>query len=184
MKKIISILTGLLCVAAVCLTVTGCNTFKGPTDQWCTMNLSYGDKEVPVAMYYATSETTLTGSTYTEKLPAGLTVFVNANSLINKANYMVKTFEEAKSLKEILEDDGSDGEETTLKLSDAFKMNTSAWTIICLGNAELYQTASTELPSFLKSDSQYTAITSTDDFLKTFSWKKLLASKILDSLGE
>ena len=184
MKKIISILTGLLCAATVCLTVTGCNAFKGPTDQWCTMTLSYGNKTVPVAMYYATSETTLTGSSYTEKLPAGLTVFVNANSLIGKNNYMVKTFEEAKSLKEILEDDGSDGEGTTLKFSDAFKMNTSAWTIACLGNAELYQTASTELPGFLKSDSQYTAIASADEFLKTFSWKKLLASKLLDYLGE
>ncbi len=184
MKKIISILTGLLCTAALTLTVTACNFFEGPTNQWCTTTLKYGDKEVPVAMYYATSETTLTNSTYTEKLPAGLTVFVNATDLVNSSKYMVKTFEEAKTIKDVLKDDGSDEADEELKISDFFKMNKTAWTAACLANTSLYKNASTNLPSFLESSSKYTAVTSAEDLAKTFSWKKLLASALLNLLGE
>lgn len=161
-----------------------------PSDTWCTMPVTYATSEngsssttLNVSFYYASKEVKpnkfSTGlRTDIESIPEGsISVLVTldsggTNSLLTaltKTQYLFKSF---GSVKELTSASGTSYEYSDMKLF---------WKAIYLKNREaLRKDQSTAIPAHLQKSTQVTYSSVSD--LENFSWKRLLAAYLLNSL--
>ena len=159
----------------------------GPSDTWCTMPVTYAASEngsasttVNVSFYYASKEVKPNGSltglrSDIGSIPEGsisvlVTLGSGTNSLLTtltKTQYLFKSF---GSVKELTSASGTSYEYSDMKLF---------WKAIYLKNREaLSKNQSTSIPKHLQKSTQSTCLSD----LKNFSWKRLLAAYLLNSL--
>lgn len=162
----------------------------GPADTWCTMPVTYAASEngsssttLNVSFYYASKEVKQNGSltglrTNIESIPEGsISVLVTldsggTNSLLTtltKTQYLFKSF---GSVNDLTSESGISYSYSDMKLF---------WKAIYLKNREaLSKAQSTSIPAQLQKSTQYTYSSVSD--LENFSWKRLLAAYLLNSL--
>lgn len=161
----------------------------GPSDTWCTMPVTYAASEngsssttLNVSFYYASKEVKPNKSstglrTDIESIPEGsisvlVTLGSGTNSLLTaltKTQYLFKSF---GSVGELTSESGTSYSYSNMKLF---------WKAIYLKNREaLRKDQSTAIPAQLQKSTQYTYSSVSD--LENFSWKRLLAAYLLDSL--
>lgn len=161
----------------------------GPSDTWCTMPVTYAASEngsssttLNVSFYYASKEVkpndSLTGlRSDIESIPKGsisvlVTLGSGTNSLLTaltKTQYLFKSF---GSVGELTSESGTSYSYSDMKLF---------WKAIYLKNREaLSKDQSTAIPAQLQKSTQYTYSSVSD--LENFSWKRLLAAYLLNSL--
>ncbi|MBQ9102928.1 MAG: hypothetical protein IJY51_07610 [Treponema sp.] len=159
----------------------------GPADTWCTMPVTYAASEngsasttVNVSFYYASKEVKPNGSSTGLRsdigsIPEGsisvlVTLGSGTNSLLTaltKTQYLFKSF---GSVKELTSASGTSYEYSDMKLF---------WKAIYLKNREaLSKNQSTSIPKHLQKSTQSTCLSD----LENFSWKRLLAAYLLNSL--
>ena len=159
----------------------------GPSDTWCTMPVTYAASEngtfsttLNVSFYYASKEVKPNGSstglrTDIGSIPEGsisvlVTLGSGTNSLLTtltKTQYLFKSF---GSVKELTSASGTSYEYSDMKLF---------WKAIYLKNREaLSKNQSTSIPKHLQKSTQSTCLSD----LENFSWKRLLAAYLLNSL--
>lgn len=162
----------------------------GPADTWCTMPVTYAASEngsssttVNVSFYYASKEVKPNGlSTGLRSdigsIPEGsISVLVTLDSgknnslltTLTKTQYLFKSF---GSVKELTSESGTSYEYSNMKLF---------WKAIYLKNREaLSKNQSTSIPKHLQKSTQSTCLSD----LENFSWKRLLAAYLLNSLEQ
>lgn len=161
----------------------------GPSDTWCTMPVTYAASEngtssttLNVSFYYASKEVKPNGSltglrSDIESIPEGsisvlVTLGSGTNSLLTtltKTQYLFKSF---GSVKELTSESGTSYEYSNMKLF---------WKAIYLKNYdELSKNQSTGIPAQLQKSTHSTYSSVSD--LENFSWKRLLAAYLLNSL--
>ena len=160
----------------------------GPADTWCTMPVTYASENgtssttLNVSFYYASKEVKPNGlstglRTDIESIPKGsisvlVTLGSGTNSLLTaltKTQYLFKSF---GSVKELTSEFGTSYEYSNMKLF---------WKAIYLKNYdELSKDQSTGIPKHLQKSTQSTYSSVSD--LENFSWKRLLAAYLLNSL--
>lgn len=161
----------------------------GPSDTWCTMPVTYAASEngsssttLNVSFYYASKEVkpndSLTGlRSDIGSIPKGsisvlVTLGSGTNSLLTaltKTQYLFKSF---GSVGELTSESGTSYSYSDMKLF---------WKAIYLKNREaLSKDQSTAIPAQLQKSTQYTYSSVSD--LENFSWKRLLAAYLLNSL--
>lgn len=160
----------------------------GPSDTWCTMPVTYASENgsarttLNVSFYYASKEVkpngSLTGLRSNISIPQGsISVLVTldsegANSLLTtltKTQYLFKSF---GSVNDLTSASGTSYSYSNMKLF---------WKAIYLKNREaLSKDQSTAIPAQLQKSTQYTYSSVSD--LENFSWKRLLATYLLNSL--
>ena len=197
MKK----LTKLFLAAAVLacgLVLTGCaaannikEAFTAPKDTWFRRTVEYTNKagsktNLYVYMCYSDSGYTADDMKSGINLESGLTVVVTTVNSADASNvitgltngkYIIKNFSD-KTATEL--DDAVDDEnetDTSKKGKKSFKMSTTKWNWM-YNTVTLEKQNGTITP--LKDDSPYTELTD----LSNFSWKKIMASYLLDKLLE
>lgn len=159
----------------------------GPSDTWCTMPVTYAASEngsssttLNVSFYYASKEVKTNGSSTGLRsdigsIPEGsisvlVTLGSGTNSLLTtltKTQYLFKSF---GSVKELTSASGTSYEYSDMKLF---------WKAIYLKNYdELSKDQSTSIPKHLQKSTQSTCLSD----LENFSWKRLLAAYLLNSL--
>lgn len=159
----------------------------GPADTWCTMPVTYAASEngtssttLNVSFYYASKEVKPNGSltglrSDIESIPKDsisvlVTLGSGTNSLLTaltKTQYLFKSF---GSVKELTSASGTSYEYSDMKLF---------WKAIYLKNREaLSKNQSTSIPKHLQKSTQSTCLSD----LENFSWKRLLAAYLLNSL--
>lgn len=159
----------------------------GPADTWCTMPVTYAASEngsssttLNVSFYYASKEVKPNGSSTGLRsdigsIPEGsisvlVTLGSGTNSLLTaltKTQYLFKSF---GSVKELTSASGTSYEYSDMKLF---------WKAIYLKNREaLSKNQSTSIPKHLQKSTQSTCLSD----LENFSWKRLLAAYLLNSL--
>ena len=162
----------------------------GPADTWCTMPVTYASENgtssttLNVSFYYASKEVKPNGSSTGLRsdigsIPEGsisvlVTLGSGTNSLLTtltKTQYLFKSF---GSVKELTSEFGTSYEYSNMKLF---------WKAIYLKNREaLSKNQSTSIPKHLQKSTQSTYASVSDFDLKNFSWKRLLAAYLLNSL--
>lgn len=161
----------------------------GPSDTWCTMPVTYAASEngsssttLNVSFYYASKEVNPNGSltglrSDIGSIPEGsisvlVTLGSGTNSLLTaltKTQYLFKSF---GSVNELTSASGTSYSYSDMKLF---------WKAIYLKNREaLRKDQSTVIPAQLQKSTQYTYSSVSD--LENFSWKRLLAAYLLNSL--
>lgn len=158
----------------------------GPSDTWCTMPVTYASENgsssttLNVSFYYASKEVKPNDSstglrTDIGSIPEGsisvlVTLGSGTNSLLTaltKTQYLFKSF---GSVSELTSASGTSYEYSDMKLF---------WKAIYLKNREaLRKNQSTSIPAHLQKSTQSTCLSD----LENFSWKRLLAAYLLDSL--
>ena len=159
----------------------------GPSDTWCTMPVPYATSEngtssttLNVSFYYASKEVKPNGSltglrSDIGSIPEGsisvlVTLGSGTNSLLTaltKTQYLFKSF---GSVSELTSASGTSYEYSDMKLF---------WKAIYLKNREaLSKNQSTSIPKHLQKSTQSTCLSD----LENFSWKRLLAAYLLNSL--
>ena len=158
----------------------------GPADTWCTMPVTYASENgsasttLNVSFYYASKEVKPNGlstglRTDIESIPKDsisvlVTLGSGTNSLLTaltKTQYLFKSF---GSVKELTSESGTSYEYSNMKLF---------WKAIYLKNYdELSKNQSTSIPKHLQKSTQSTCLSD----LENFSWKRLLAAYLLNSL--
>lgn len=159
----------------------------GPADTWCTMPVPYATSEngsssttLNVSFYYASKEVKPNGSSTGLRsdigsIPEGsisvlVTLGSGTNSLLTtltKTQYLFKSF---GSVSELTSESGTSYEYSNMKLF---------WKAIYLKNREaLSKNQSTSIPKHLQKSTQSTCLSD----LENFSWKRLLAAYLLNSL--
>lgn len=159
----------------------------GPSDTWCTMPVPYAASEngtssttLNVSFYYASKEVKPNGSltglrSDIGSIPEGsisvlVTLGSGTNSLLTaltKTQYLFKSF---GSVKELTSESGTSYEYSDMKLF---------WKAIYLKNREaLSKNQRTGIPKHLQKSTQSTCLSD----LENFSWKRLLAAYLLNSL--
>lgn len=160
----------------------------GPSDTWCTMPVTYAlengssSTTLNVSFYYASKEVKTNGSltglrSDIGSIPEGsisvlVTLGSGTNSLLTaltKTQYLFKSF-------------GSVGELTSASgTSYSYSNMQLFWKAIYLKNREaLSKDQSTAIPAHLQKSTQSTYSSVSD--LENFSWKRLLAAYLLNSL--
>ncbi|MDY3708602.1 MAG: hypothetical protein SO037_08535 [Treponema berlinense] len=161
----------------------------GPSDTWCTRPVTYASENgsasttVNVSFYYASKEVKPNGSltglrSDIESIPKdSISVLVTlgsggTNSLLTtltKTQYLFKSF---GSVKELTSESGTSYEYSNMKLF---------WKAIYLKNHdELSKDQNKGIPAQLQKSTQSTYSSVSD--LENFSWKRLLAAYLLNSL--
>lgn len=162
----------------------------GPSDTWCTMPVTYAVSEngsssttLDVSFYYASKEVKPNGLSSglrsdIESIPKdSISVLVTlgsggTNSLLTtltKTQYLFKSF---GSVNDLTSESGTSYKYSNMKLF---------WKAIYLKNREaLSKDQSTSIPAQLQKSTQSTYSSVSD--LKNFSWKRLLADYLLNSL--
>lgn len=160
----------------------------GPSDTWCTMPVTYASENgsasttLNVSFYYASKEVKPNGlstglRTDIESIPKGsisvlVTLGSGTNSLLTaltKTQYLFKSF---GSVKELTSESGTSYEYSNMKLF---------WKAIYLKNHdELSKDQNKGIPAQLQKSTQSTYSSVSD--LENFSWKRLLAAYLLNSL--
>ncbi|MGN0716618.1 hypothetical protein [Treponema berlinense] len=159
----------------------------GPSDTWCTMPVPYATSEngtssttLNVSFYYASKEVKPNelstglrsdiGSIPEGSISVLVTLGSGTNSLLTaltKTQYLFKSF---GSVKELTSASGTSYEYSDMKLF---------WKAIYLKNREaLSKNQSTSIPKHLQKSTQSTCLSD----LENFSWKRLLAAYLLNSL--
>lgn len=159
----------------------------GPSDTWCTMPVPYATSEngtssttLNVSFYYASKEVKPNelstglrsdiGSIPEGSISVLVTLGSGTNSLLTaltKTQYLFKSF---GSVKELTSASGTYYEYSDMKLF---------WKAIYLKNREaLSKNQSTSIPKHLQKSTQSTCLSD----LENFSWKRLLAAYLLNSL--
>ena len=159
----------------------------GPSDTWCTMPVTYASENgtssttLNVSFYYASKEVKPNGSSTGLRsdigsIPEGsISVLVTLDSgknnslltTLTKTQYLFKSF---GSVKELTSESGTSNEYSNMKLF---------WKAIYLKNREaLSKNQSTSIPKHLQKSTQSTCLSD----LENFSWKRLLAAYLLNSL--
>ena len=194
MKKFTKIL-GVAALLLCGLALTGCRdlkeAFSAPKDTWFRRTVEYTNKdgqETDLYVYMCYSDTGYSASDLSSaaeaKMKSGLTVVVTAkteadtNSVIKgltRGKYIIKNFSDTTSTE--LDDSDDDSEKTGKK---SFKMSTTKWNWM-YNLIALEKQNGTITP--LKDDADYSEVTDLAD-LKNFSWKKVMASYLLDNLLE
>lgn len=193
MNKIFGFVAVLLCG----LFFAGCSEedskvlddLTGPSDTWCTMPVTYVASEngsssttLNVSFYYASKEVKPNNSSTGLRsdigsIPEGsisvlVTLGSGTNSLLTaltKTQYLFKSF---GSVNELTSASGTSYSYSDMKLF---------WKAIYLKNREaLSKDQSTSIPKHLQKSTQYTYSSVSD--LENFSWKRLLAAYLLNSL--
>ena len=192
MNKILGFAAVLLCG----LFFAGCSEedskvlddLTGPSDTWCTMPVPYASENgsssttLNVSFYYASKEVKPNGSltglrSDIESIPEGsisvlVTLGSGTNSLLTaltKTQYLFKSF---GSVSELTSASGTSYEYSNMQLF---------WKAIYLKNREaLSKDQSTSIPAHLQKSTQVTYSSVSD--LENFSWKRLLAAYLLNSL--
>lgn len=159
----------------------------GPADTWCTMPVTYAASEngsasttVNVSFYYASKEVKPNGSltglrSDIESIPEGsisvlVTLGSGTNSLLTALTDTKYLFKSFGSVKELTSASGTSYEYSDMKLF---------WKAIYLKNREaLSKNQSTSIPKHLQKSTQSTCLSD----LENFSWKRLLAAYLLNSL--
>lgn len=159
----------------------------GPSDTWCTMPVTYASENgsasttLNVSFYYASKEVKPNGSltglrSDIGSIPEGsISVLVTldsggTNSLLTtltKTQYLFKSF---GSVNDLTSASGTSYEYSNMKLF---------WKAIYLKNHDELS-KSTGIPAQLQKSTQSTYLSVSD--LKNFSWKRLLAAYLLNSL--
>lgn len=162
----------------------------GPSDTWCTMPVTYVSENgsasttLNVSFYYASKEVKPNGlstglRTDIESIPEGsisvlVTLGSGTNSLLTaltKTQYLFKSF---GSVNELTSASGTSYSYSDMKLF---------WKAIYLKNREaLRKDQRTSIPAQLQKSTQYTYSSVSDFDLENFSWKRLLAAYLLNSL--
>lgn len=161
----------------------------GPSDTWCTMPVTYAASEngsssttLNVSFYYASKEVKPNnlstglrsdiGSIPEGSISVLVTLGSGTNSLLTaltKTQYLFKSF---GSVNELTSASGTSYSYSDMKLF---------WKAIYLKNREaLRKDQSTVIPAQLQKSTQYTYSSVSD--LENFSWKRLLAAYLLNSL--
>lgn len=161
----------------------------GPSDTWCTMPVTYAASEngsssttLNVSFYYASKEVNPNGSltglrSDIGSIPEGsisvlVTLGSGTNSLLTtltKNQYLFKSF---GSVNDLTSASGTSYSYSNMQLF---------WKAIYLKNREaLRKNQSTGIPAQLQKSTQYTYSSVSD--LENFSWKRLLAVYLLNSL--
>lgn len=193
MNKIFGFVAVLLCG----LFFAGCSEedskvlddLTGPSDTWCTMPVTYAASEngsssttLNVSFYYASKEVKPNnlstglrsdiGSIPKGSISVLVTLGSGTNSLLTaltKTQYLFKSF---GSVNELTSASGTSYSYSDMKLF---------WKAIYLKNREaLSKDQSTGIPAQLQKSTQYTYSSVSD--LENFSWKRLLAAYLLNSL--
>lgn len=158
----------------------------GPADTWCTMPVTYASENgtssttLNVSFYYASKEVKPNGSltglrSDIGSIPEGsisvlVTLGSGTNSLLTaltKTQYLFKSF---GSVKELTSESGTSYEYSNMKLF---------WKAIYFKNYdELSKNQSTSIPKHLQESNTYSSVSD----LENFSWKRLLAAYLLNSL--
>ena len=158
----------------------------GPADTWCTMPVTYASENgsasttLNVSFYYASKEVKPNGlstglRTDIESIPKDsisvlVTLGSGTNSLLTaltKTQYLFKSF---GSVNDLTSASGTSYEYSNMKLF---------WKAIYLKNYdELSKNQSTSIPKHLQKSTQSTCLSD----LENFSWKRLLAAYLLNSL--
>ncbi len=159
----------------------------GPSDTWCTMPVTYASENgsasttLNVSFYYASKEVKPNNSSTGLRSDIGsipedsISVLVTLgsgknNSLLTaltKTQYLFKSF---GSVKELTSESGTSYEYSNMKLF---------WKAIYLKNYdELSKDQRTGIPAQLQKSTQSTCLSD----LENFSWKRLLAAYLLNSL--
>lgn len=159
----------------------------GPADTWCTMPVTYAASEngsasttVNVSFYYASKEVKPNGSltglrSDIESIPEGsisvlVTLGSGTNSLLTALTDTKYLFKSFGSVSELTSASGTSYEYSDMKLF---------WKAIYLKNREaLSKDQSTSIPKHLQKSTQSTCLSD----LENFSWKRLLAAYLLNSL--
>ena len=159
----------------------------GPSDTWCTMPVTYAASEngtssttLNVSFYYASKEVKPNGSltglrSYIESIPEGsisvlVTLGSGTNSLLTALTDTKYLFKSFGSVSELTSASGTSYEYSDMKLF---------WKAIYLKNREaLSKNQSTSIPKHLQKSTQSTCLSD----LENFSWKRLLAAYLLNSL--
>lgn len=159
----------------------------GPADTWCTMPVTYAASEngsasttVNVSFYYASKEVKPNGSltglrSDIESIPKGsisvlVTLGSGTNSLLTALTDTKYLFKSFGSVSELTSASGTSYEYSDMKLF---------WKAIYLKNREaLSKNQSTSIPKHLQKSTQSTCLSD----LENFSWKRLLAAYLLNSL--
>ena len=159
----------------------------GPSDTWCTMPVPYATSEngtssttLNVSFYYASKEVKPNDSstglrTDIESIPKGsisvlVTLGSGTNSLLTTLTDTKYLFKSFGSVKELTSESGTSYEYSNMKLF---------WKAIYLKNREaLSKNQSTSIPKHLQKSTQSTCLSD----LENFSWKRLLAAYLLNSL--
>lgn len=159
----------------------------GPADTWCTMPVTYAASEngsasttVNVSFYYASKEVKPNGSltglrSDIESIPEGsisvlVTLGSGTNSLLTALTDTKYLFKSFGSVSELTSASGTSYEYSDMKLF---------WKAIYLKNREaLSKNQSTSIPKHLQKSTQSTCLSD----LENFSWKRLLAAYLLNSL--
>ena len=164
----------------------------GPADTWCTMPVTYAASEngtssttLNVSFYYASKEVKPNGlstglRTDIESIPKdSISVLVTLGS--GKNNSLLTTLTDTKylfksfgSVNDLTSASGTSYEYSNMKLF---------WKAIYLKNRnELSKDKNTGIPAQLQKSTQSTYSSVSDFDLKNFSWKRLLAAYLLNSL--
>lgn len=161
----------------------------GPSDTWCTMPVTYASENgsasttLNVSFYYASKEvkpnTSSTGlRTNIESIPEGsISVLVTlgsggTNSLLTTLTDTKYLFKSFGSVNDLTSESGTSYSYSNMQLF---------WKAIYLKNREtLSKDQSTAIPAHLQKSTQSTY--SSVSNLENFSWKRLLAAYLLNSL--
>ena len=163
----------------------------GPADTWCTMPVTYASENgsasttLNVSFYYASKEVKPNGlstglRTDIESIPKdSISVLVTLGS--GKNNSLLTTLTDTKylfksfgSVNDLTSASGTSYEYSNMKLF---------WKAIYLKNRnELSKDKNTGIPAQLQKSTQSTYSSVSDFDLKNFSWKRLLAAYLLNSL--
>ena len=158
----------------------------GPADTWCTMPVTYASENgtssttLNVSFYYASKEVKPNGSltglrSDIGSIPEGsisvlVTLGSGTNSLLTTLTDTKYLFKSFGSVKELTSESGTSNEYSNMKLF---------WKAIYLKNREaLSKNQSTSIPKHLQKSTQSTCLSD----LENFSWKRLLAAYLLNSL--
>lgn len=163
----------------------------GPSDTWCTMPVTYAASEngsssttLNVSFYYASKEVKPNkfstglrsdiGSIPEGSISVLVTLGSGTNPLLTaltKTQYLFKSF---GSVNDLTSASGTSYEYSDMKLF---------WKAIYLKNYdELSKDQSTSIPAQLQKSTQSTYSSVSDFDLENFSWKRLLAAYLLNSL--
>ena len=162
----------------------------GPADTWCTMPVTYASENgtcsttLNVSFYYASKEVKPNGSSTGLRsdigsIPEGsisvlVTLGSGTNSLLTTLTDTKYLFKSFGSVKELTSASGTSYEYSNMKLF---------WKAIYLKNYdELSKDQSTGIPAQLQKSTQSTYSSVSDFDLENFSWKRLLAAYLLNSL--
>lgn len=160
----------------------------GPSDTWCTMPVTYAlengssSTTLNVSFYYASKEVKPNGSltglrSDIGSIPKGsisvlVTLGSGTNSLLTTLTDTKYLFKSFGSVGELTSASGTSYEYSNMKLF---------WKAIYLKNREaLSKDQSTAIPAHLQKSTQSTYSSVSD--LENFSWKRLLAAYLLNSL--